>query len=192
VCLRRACCACCFVYGLDPLALWSKKQQNVLAWRKPLKWKGFCLLFCLRSRSACALVEEATKRPRVAQAIEMKGFTFKKLPNCPIKKTKWSVFCRCERSDHHRSTSSLKHHLMMAKQTYANTHTHTHTHTQRWCEFSTPSPISGPRQYFFHPFTDRQCYIVWEIIYYVSVKLSTIPMLFSILIIKKNICTKQV
>jgi len=63
---------------------------------------------------------------------------------------------------------------------------HTHTHTQRWCEFSTPSPISGPRQYFFHPFTDRQCYIVWEIIYYVSVKLSTIPMLFSILIIKKK------
>lgn len=78
-------------------------------------------------------------------------FTFKKLPNGSIDKTKViCVLCRCELS-YHRSTSSLKYHLM-AK------------HKHSWCEFSAPSSISGPRQYFFHPFIDGQCYIVWEII----------------------------
>jgi len=41
---------------------------------KPKRVFAACLLFCLWSRSACALVDEATKRPRAAQAIEMNGF----------------------------------------------------------------------------------------------------------------------
>ncbi|KAF0036493.1 hypothetical protein F2P81_011805 [Scophthalmus maximus] len=48
------------------------------------------------------------------------GFTFKKLPNGSIDKSEMiCVFCRCELS-YHRSTSSLKYHLMTKHTADAN------------------------------------------------------------------------
>jgi len=48
--------------------------NHLIQARKPKRVFAACLLFCFRSRSACALVKEETKRPRAAQAIEMNAF----------------------------------------------------------------------------------------------------------------------
>jgi len=68
---------------------------------------------------------------------------------------------------------------------------HTHTNTQLM-QIHAPSSISGPCQYFFHPFIDGQCVTLCERLFApsenVSVKLNTV---YANVVFNKNISLKQ-